>query len=104
MSANGEEKMKHIDRLGVTLTVVAVALCCFGCPGVMTVPAPCASDADCPEGIACIFPNGMDEPGFCEETQPPVPAPCASDADCPEGIACSSNGVGFCDVEETQEP
>ena len=73
MSANGEEKMKHIARLGVTLTVVAVALCCFGCPGVMTVPAPCASDADCPEGIACIFPNGMDEPGFCdvEETQEP---------------------------------
>ena len=70
MSTNGAEKMKHIARLGVTLTAVAVALCCFGCPGVMAVPAPCASDADCPEGIACISPNE----------------------------------VGFCDVEETQEP
>ncbi len=108
MSTNGAEKMKHLARLGVTLTAVAVALCCFGCPGVITVPAPCASDADCPEGIACIYPNGMDETGISDEdeTSTGTPAPCNADEDCPEGIACVfANGMdqdGFCDVEETQ--
>ncbi|MCH7527616.1 MAG: hypothetical protein IID39_09275 [Planctomycetes bacterium] len=75
-------------------------------------PAPCSNDADCPEGIACIFPNGMDQMGICDvdETQVSTgtPAPCDADEDCPEDIGCIfPNGTdqpGICDLEETQAP
>ena len=73
-------------------------------------PAPCTSDADCPEGVVCNFFNGEDESGTCdvEETSSPTPAPCTSDEDCPDEVACifpSGPGEsGFCDVDETQGP
>ena len=104
--------MKHTARLSVTLTAVAAILCCAGCPDVLTVPAPCMTDEDCGGEIACIFPNGVDEPGICDvdETQVTLgtPAPCASDADCGGEIACIfPNGPeqgGICDVDEVQAP
>lgn len=76
------------------------------------VPAPCSNDEDCGDGIACIFPNGEDQAGFCDvdETQVSTgtPAPCSTDEDCPEGIACvladGTDQDGFCDIEETLAP
>ena len=111
--------MKFATRAAATLTLGLTCMCLLGCPGVitggvadLTTPAQCTVDTDCPDGIACIFPNGIDQPGICDvdETQVTigVPAPCNGDEDCPEGIACLfANGTdqdGFCDIEETQAP
>ena len=30
------------------------------------VPAPCATDEDCPEGIACVYFDPDDENGHCD--------------------------------------
>ncbi len=77
------------------------------------VPAPCTSDADCPDGIECIALDGGDFK-VCNiddtQVQPPssaAPAPCMSDDECPEGIACmraDGEDFGFCAVDETIEP
>ena len=111
--------MKTTARPGISLLLGAAVLCSYGCPGILpdgsdgsATPAPCSSGDDCPEDIACIFPNGMDEPGFCdvEETQVTsgVPAPCVLDEDCPDGVSCIfPNGTdlpGICDIEELQGP
>ena len=111
--------MKFAARTTAILTLGLTFLCLLGCPGVMpdgmadlTTPAPCTTGADCPDGVACIFPSGMDQEGFCDVDDTQVttgaPAPCSSNEDCPEGIACVfANGMdqgGFCDVEEMQAP
>ena len=111
--------MKLATRVSTTVAVGIAFLLVPGCPGIfpgeMTdigTPAPCSNDADCPEGIACIFPNGMDQMGICDvdETQVSTgtPAPCDADEDCPEDIGCIfPNGTdqpGICDLEETQAP
>ena len=101
--------------VGRVLATVAVLVCC-GCPGILGgveglgTPAPCTADADCPDGISCMFANEGDESGFCDvdETQVTtgVPAPCNADEDCPEGIGCTfaneGDESGFCDIDETQ--
>lgn len=111
--------MKIATRVTATLTLGLSFICLLGCPIVrpggntdMTTPAACTVDTDCPDGIACIFPNGEDQAGFCDvdETQVSTgtPAPCNGDADCPEGIAClfanGSDQDGFCDIQETLAP
>ena len=111
--------MKSNYRFILALTLAVPSLFLLGCPGVYpggttgtTTPAPCSVDADCGDGIACIFPNGPDQPGICDvdETQVSTgtPAPCNADEDCPEGIDCVfPNGMdegGFCDVEEMLAP
>lgn len=92
-------------------------LVCRGCPGTgpdgtttLGTPAQCSAAGDCGEGIACLFPNGMDQPGVCDVEEIQVssgtPALCNSDEDCPEGIGCiftdGEDLIGYCDVEETQ--
>lgn len=77
-------------------------------------PAPCEDETDCPEGIACIIPDGEDGPGFCDVEEMGIspssaaPAPCMSSDECPEGIDCvfpnGSDGFGFCDVNEMIAP
>ncbi len=53
-------------------------------------PAPCASDADCGEGIAC-------ESGYCAVEQPlPAPSECEADADCAAGYSCQVVGASGC--------
>ena len=111
--------MKFAIRATATLIVGLSFMCLLGCPAVLpggitalTTPLPCAVDTDCPDGIACIFPNGKDQSGISDvdETQVSTgtPAPCSSDEDCLDGIACVfANGMdqdGFCDIEETQGP
>ncbi len=111
--------MKPTYRFILTLTLALVFLCLLGCPGVFpggmtgtTTPAPCSVDADCGDGIACIFPNGTDQPGICDvdetEVSTGTPAPCNADEDCPEGIDCIfPNGTdqeGFCDIDEMLAP
>ena len=111
--------MKTVTRATATVALVLTSICLIGCPGVLpdgmadlTTPAPCTVDTDCPEGIACIFPNGEDQGGICDvdETQVTTGAPamCSTDADCPNGIACvlanETDANGFCDVEETLAP
>lgn len=82
-------------------------------------PAPCDHDSDCPDGIACVFPNGAGSNGFCNVNEMEVadagtdsgagtssaaPAPCLRDGDCPGGIVCifpnGDDAPGFCDVDE----
>ena len=105
--------MNATYRFSPTLTLALLSLCLLGCP--MTdsaTPVPCTMDTDCPDGIACVFPNGTDQPGICDvdETQVSTgtPAPCNADEDCPVGISCVfPNGTdqdGFCDIDETQAP
>ncbi len=111
--------MKFATRATGTLALGLSLMCLLGCPFVvpggpadLTTPAPCTVDTDCGDGIACIFPNGEDQPGICDvdETQVSTgtPAPCNGDADCPDGIACVfANGTdqdGFCDVDEMLAP
>ena len=111
--------MKSATRASATLAVGLSIMCLLGCPFLspsgttdMTTPAPCTVDSECGDGIACIFPNGEDQPGICDvdETQVSTgtPAPCNDDMDCPNGIACvfadESDQVGFCDIEEMQAP
>ncbi len=111
--------MKFATRATATLTLGLACTCLLGCPGVLpggmtdsTIPAPCTVDTGCPNSIACIFPNGTDQPGICDVDETHVstgaPVPCSGDEDCPEGIACVfANGMdqdGFCDIEETQAP
>ncbi len=110
--------MKDSSRVTTMMTVGFGLVFLVGCPGVMpdgspdlTTPAPCSNDADCPEGIACVLPNGEDQGGFCDVDDTQVttgtPAPCSSDADCPEGVAClfaDGGQDGFCDVDEMLAP
>ena len=110
--------MKAAYRFIPTLTLGLASFLLLGCPVVTdgtadtTTPAPCTGETDCPDGIACVFPNGTDQPGFCDvdETQisTGTPVPCSTDEDCPEGIGCVfANGTdqdGFCDVDETLTP
>ena len=79
-------------------------------------PAPCKDDDDCPEGIACAFPEQGGDIGFCdvnemvtgEDSGPVVstgaPALCNDAGDCPPGIECKSwsaaGGPGYCAVDE----
>lgn len=61
----------------------------------------CASDADCPEGMACEVTGGSScacEPNVpCDcapvEYRSCVPGPCASDADCGDGMVCATYEV-----------
>jgi len=111
--------MKTAIRASATLAFGLGCMCMFGCPVVvpdgstdMTTPAACTSDTDCPDGIACLFPDGEDQTGYCDvdETQVSsgMPAMCDGDGDCPDGIACvfanETDQVGFCDVADTQAP
>ena len=111
--------MKFSTRTTATAALGLTSICLIGCPGILpngmvdlTTPAPCTVDTDCPEGIACVFPDGTDQDGFCDvdETQVStgVPAMCNADEDCPEGITCvfanEADPSGFCDVEETLAP
>ncbi len=111
--------MKLATRETAMMTLGLTCTCLLGCPVVFSggltgsaTPAPCTADADCPDGIACLFPNGSGQPGICDVDETTVstgvPAPCNGDGDCPEGIACVfADGVdrdGFCDVDETQAP
>ena len=110
--------MKSVTRAAATLALGLTASLLIGCPGVtdgmaeLTTPAPCTLDSDCPDGIACVFPDGTDQEGFCDvdETQVSIGAPamCGSDEDCPAGVACvfanEADASGFCDVEETLAP
>lgn len=111
--------MRFATRATGTLILGLSVMCLLGCPLLvpgdptgLTTPAPCAVDTDCGGDIACIFPNGEDQPGICDvdETQVSTgtPAPCNADADCPDGIACVfANGTdqdGFCDIEEMLAP
>jgi hypothetical protein len=111
--------MKFGTRAAATLSLGISLICIFGCPIAfpggtpdMTAPVPCIVDSDCPDGIACIFPDGTDNDGFCDvdETQVSTGAPamCSIDEDCPDGIACvfanETEANGFCDVEETLAP
>ena len=111
--------MKSATRAAATLAIGLTATLLIGCPGILpdgmadlTTPAPCLMDAECPDGVTCVFPNGTDQEGFCDvdETQVSTGAPalCNADEDCPVGIACViANGMdqnGFCDVEETVAP
>ncbi|MHC5109263.1 MAG: hypothetical protein ACYTHJ_05235 [Planctomycetota bacterium] len=109
--------IKNLIRAIAVLHVGLSFAFLVGCPGVipdslpdMTTPAPCSGDADCPDGIACIFPNGEDQGGICDvdETQVTTgaPAPCTSNQDCPDGVigvlAREMDTEGFCDIEETR--
>ena len=109
--------MKLASQIVARALLAVVVLVCCGCPGILPgavedigTPAPCNATEDCPVGVACIFPNGMDQVGFCDmdETQVTMgtPAPCNGPEDCPEGIGCvfanEGDESGFCDVEETQ--
>ncbi len=111
--------MKNLARTAATVALVFTSIYLIGCPGILpdgmadlTTPAPCTVDTDCPDGIACVFPEGADQDGFCDvdETQVStgVPAMCDDDEDCPEGIVCvfanEADPSGFCDVEETLAP
>ncbi len=110
--------MKADYRFIPTLTLARASLCLLGCPAApdgsadITTPAPCTVETDCPDGIACVFPNGTDQPGICDVDETLVstgtPAPCNADEDCPEGIGCvfpnGTNQDGFCDIDETQAP
>ena len=114
--------MRMFIRLGLAIVVVSTIVSLHACgpsggedtTNGEATPAPCTSDADCPEGVACTFFNGEDESGFCdvEETSSPTPAPCTSDEDCGDEVAyIFPNGPdesGICDVDETvdetQEP
>ncbi len=64
--------MKAAYRFVPTLAVALPSLCLLGCPAApdgsadITTPAPCTVETDCPDGIACVFPNGTDQPGFCD--------------------------------------
>lgn len=108
--------MKTTGRLVVSLVFGAAILCMYGCPVITnggvsaTTPAPCSSDDDCPEGIACLFPSGTDQPGICDVDETQVtsgtPAPCMSDGECPDGVSCIFAGgadqPGFCDIQEQE--
>ena len=110
--------MKAAYRLIATLALALPFFFLLGCPVVpdgtadTTTPAPCSVQTDCPDGIECVFPNGTDQPGFCDvdETQVSTgtPAPCNADEDCPEGIGCvflsGTDQDGFCDVDEMLSP
>ena len=111
--------MNFAARTTATVALVFTSICLIGCPGVipdgmadLTTPAPCTVDSDCPDGIACVFPDGTDQDGFCDVDETLVstgaPAMCNADEDCPEGIACvlanETDASGFCDVEETLAP
>lgn len=111
--------MKLVTRTAATVALGLTSICMIGCPGVipdgmadLTTPAPCTVDSDCPDGIACVFPDGTDQDGFCDVDETLVstgaPAMCNADEDCPEGIACvlanETDASGFCDVEETLAP
>ncbi len=111
--------MNFVARATATVALVLTSNCLIGRPRVLpdgmadlTTPAPCIVDSDCPDAIACVFPNGTDQEGFCDVDETKVstgiPAPCNADEDCPDGIACVfANGMdqdGFCDIEETQAP
>lgn len=60
-------------------------------------PAPCASDADCGEGIAC-------ESGYCAVEQPKPSSECEVDADCASGYSCQVVGASGCAVPAPNEP
>ena len=108
-----------VQSVGRTLVAIAI-VACWGCPlvpapdgpGDAATPAPCTTNQDCPDGIACVFPNGTDPPGFCDVDETEVttgtPAPCNTDEECPEGIGCifpdGPDQAGFCDIEEMQGP
>ncbi len=110
--------MKAVYRMIPRLTRALPSCLLLGCPVApdgsadMATPAPCTVQTDCPDGIACVFPNGTDQPGFCDvdETQVSTgtPAPCNADEDCPEGIGCvfpsGTDEAGFCDVDEMLSP
>jgi len=87
-------------------------------------PVKCDVSADCPKGIDCVFPNGPDEPGFCDLKHMGLngsdggtdaggdaaqgvhlgtPARCMTTDDCgdlPCIVPDGGDGVGFCDVSE----
>lgn len=111
--------MKATYRSILALALALPSLFILGCPGVFSggmtdapTPAPCRVDTDCGDEIACIFPNGTDQPGICDvdETQVSTgtPAPCSADDECPDGIDCVfPNGTdqeGFCDIDEMLAP
>ena len=71
--------MRFAYRTGC-LVLIPCILLVVGCPVILPgdmpsseVPAPCNSDEDCPAGIACVLPDGEDQPGLCDvdETQEP---------------------------------
>lgn len=72
--------MKVLFR-GATVTAIGLAVACgLGCQAVTddggitnAVPAPCTSDADCGDGITCLFPNGANEAGICDVTEMVAP-------------------------------
>ena len=83
--------------------------CLGGCTGVcVEVQVFCSSDADCPAGYACQWPDGEDYPcdpetgcgkmaGVCV----PVSIGCYSDADCPAGFVCQLMPCDCVNPDET---
>lgn len=72
--------MKKLYRTAAIAAIGFTVACGFGCPSVTedggidnAVPAPCSADDECPEGIACLFPNGADQSGFCDVTEMVAP-------------------------------
>jgi len=71
--------MKLTGRIGF-LVLIPIILLVAACPTVVHTdppsigtPSPCNSDEDCPDGVACVIPEGGEQTGFCDvdETQEP---------------------------------
>ena len=71
--------MRFACRMGCLLLIPCILLL-VECPTNVAsdvpsseTPAPCHSDEDCPDGIACVLPDGGEQSGSCDvdETQEP---------------------------------